>query len=307
MRRPPKFRPLRARRRQLAARLLVAPVAVVALAVPTLASTAGALSHHDERPVFRPPVDAPVIDPFRPPENPYGPGNRGVEYDTEPGDVVRAAASGTVVFAGAVAGALHVTVDHGGGVVSSYSYLQRISVRDGTYVEVGAVIGIAGERLHFGVRVDGSYTDPDSFIGVAARQGAAGAAAGVASARDSRSCSLRSRAARATFPALVRCAHGPLGPRFPLLFAALTGRSGHVSRSCSLHSRAARATFPGRGRAGGVSLRLSLHSRVGPSGSDGVEGCRRINSQPAPSPGRLGVRRGPRRTGRARPEWLSSP
>ena len=190
MRRPPKFRPLRARRRQLAARLLVAPVAAMAMAVPTPASTAGALSHHDERPVFRPPadapviapfrppvdapviapfrppVDAPVIDPFRPPENPYGPGNRGVEYDTEPGDVVRAAASGTVVFAGAVAGALHVTVDHGGGVVSSYSYLQRISVRDGTYVEVGAVIGIAGERLHFGVRVDGSYTDPDSFIGV---------------------------------------------------------------------------------------------------------------------------------------------
>ena len=166
MRRPPKFRPLRARRRQLAARLLVAPVAAMAMAVPMLASTAGALSHHDERPVFRPPVDAPVIDPFRPPENPYGPGNRGVEYDTEPGDVVRAAASGTVVFAGAVAGALHVTVDHGGGVVSSYSYLQRISVRDGTYVEVGAVIGIAGERLHFGVRVDGSYTDPDSFIGV---------------------------------------------------------------------------------------------------------------------------------------------
>ena len=176
--RPPKFRPLRARRRQLAARLLVAPVAAMALAVPALASTAGALSHHDERPVFRPPVDAPVIDPFRPPvdapvidpfrppENPYGPGNRGVEYDTEPGDVVWAAASGTVVFAGAVAGALHVTVDHGGGVVSSYSYLQRISVRDGTYVEVGAVIGIAGERLHFGVRVDGIYTDPDSFIGV---------------------------------------------------------------------------------------------------------------------------------------------
>ena len=107
-----------------------------------------------------------MIDPFRPPENPYGPGNRGVEYDTDPGQVVWAAASGTVVFAGAVAGTLHVTVDHGGGVVSSYSYLQRISVRDGTYVNQGAVIGIAGERLHFGVRVDGNYTDPAGFLGV---------------------------------------------------------------------------------------------------------------------------------------------
>ena len=28
-------------------------------------------------------------------------------------------------------------------------------------------------------------------------------------------------------PLFVRCAHGPLGPSFPLLFAALTGRSGH--------------------------------------------------------------------------------
>ena len=137
----------------------------MALVAPMLASPAGALVHHHEQPVFRPPVDAPVADPFRPPENPYGPGNRGVEYDTEPGDVVRAAASGFVVFAGAVAGTLHVTIDHGGGLVSSYSYLQRISVRVGTDVAQGAVIGITGERLHFGVRLDGDYTDPASFIG----------------------------------------------------------------------------------------------------------------------------------------------
>ena len=129
------------------------------------AASAGA-SHDHERPVFRPPVDAPVTDPFRPPEDPYGPGNRGIEYDTEPGEVVRAAASGSVEFAGAVAGTLHVTVDHGGGLLSSYSYLQRISVRVGTNVARGEVIGIAGERLHFGVRLDGTYTDPDTFIGV---------------------------------------------------------------------------------------------------------------------------------------------
>ena len=135
------------------------------LAASVLAPSAGA-SHHHGRPVFRPPVDAPVTDPFRAPEDPYGPGNRGIEYDTEPGDVVRAAASGTVEFAGAVAGTLHVTVDHGGGLRSSYSYLQRISVRVGIKVARGAVIGIAGNRLHFGVRLDGGYTDPASFIGV---------------------------------------------------------------------------------------------------------------------------------------------
>ena len=151
------------RRRAGWLRFVPAAAAVLAASIP--AAPAGA-SHHDERPVFRPPVDAPVTDPFRPPENPYGPGNRGVEYDTEPGDAVRAAAPGTVVFAGAVAGTLHVTVDHGGGLASSYSYLQRISVRVGRDVAQGAVIGVTGERLHFSVRLEGAYTDPAGFIGV---------------------------------------------------------------------------------------------------------------------------------------------
>ena len=151
--------------RRRATCLLLVPAAALALAASMAATPAGASDHHG-RPVFRPPVDAPVIDPFRPPENPYGPGNRGIEYDTDPGDAVRAAASGTVDFAGAVAGSLHVTVDHGGGLLSSYSYLRRISVRVGVNVARGAVIGIAGERLHFGVRLDGGYTDPGTFIGV---------------------------------------------------------------------------------------------------------------------------------------------
>lgn len=151
--------------RRRASCLLFVPAAAMAAAASMPAAPAGA-SHDHERPVFRPPVDAPVTDPFRAPESRYGPGNRGIEYDTEPGDVVRAAASGTVEFAGPVAGSLHVTVDHGGGLLSSYSYLQRISVRVGANVARGAVIGIAGERLHFSVRLDTAYTDPDTFIGV---------------------------------------------------------------------------------------------------------------------------------------------
>ena len=59
-----------------------------------------------------------------------------------------------------------MTVDHGGGLLSSYSYLLRISVRVGANVARGSVIGIAGERLHFGVRLEGVYTDPAGFIGV---------------------------------------------------------------------------------------------------------------------------------------------
>ena len=143
----------------------VAEIAVVAvLASAAFAAPAAALQR--ERLVFRPPVDAPIIDPFRPPEDPYGSGNRGIEYDTEPGQVVRAAAAGTVSFAGAVAGSLYVTVDHGGGLVSSYSFLMRVSVRTGARVDQGRVVGVAGDRLHFGVRVDDDYIDPAAFIGV---------------------------------------------------------------------------------------------------------------------------------------------
>ncbi len=134
------------------------------VAAVTLAPTAGA-SHSDERPVMRPPVDAPVVDPFRMPDGPYGAGNRGIEYDTDTGDPVRAAAPGTVTFAGAVAGALYVTIDHGAHIRSSYSHLHRISVRVGARVDRGQVIAVAGDRLHFGVRVDEDYVDPDGYIG----------------------------------------------------------------------------------------------------------------------------------------------
>lgn len=119
----------------------------------------------DELLVFELPVDADVSDPFRPPEGPYGPGNRGIEYHTDAGDTVRASAAGEVSFAGLVAKELYVTLDHGGGVFSSYSYLSRISVTQGQRVSQGDVIGLAGERLlHFGVRVNGEYVDPMTFV-----------------------------------------------------------------------------------------------------------------------------------------------
>jgi len=59
---------------------------------------------------YRPPVDAPISDPFRPPSNPYGAGNRGLEYATERGTPVAVAADGTVTFAGVVAGKRWVTI-----------------------------------------------------------------------------------------------------------------------------------------------------------------------------------------------------
>ncbi|HET9608545.1 MAG TPA: peptidoglycan DD-metalloendopeptidase family protein [Acidimicrobiales bacterium] len=110
--------------------------------------------------VHTPPVDAPVVDPFRPPPGPFGAGNRGLEYGTAPGSPVRASASGTVTFAGTVAGALHVTVLHDDGVRTSYSFLAGIDVVAGQPVGQGDRVGTSGERLHFGARIGDAYFDP---------------------------------------------------------------------------------------------------------------------------------------------------
>jgi hypothetical protein len=155
--------------RRVAPRLVAG---ALALAVTTeafsLAAAAGARASWEEPPssTYRPPVSAPISDPFRPPAGPYGAGNRGLEYDTEPGDPVLASADGIVVFAGPVAGTLHVTLRHGDGVRTSYSFLRAIDVVLGQRVRAGGPVGIAGERLHFGARSGDAYFDPASlFVG----------------------------------------------------------------------------------------------------------------------------------------------
>src|SRR5205807_257782 len=110
---------------------------------------------------YRPPVAAPVADPFRPPSNAYGPGNRGLDYATTPGAEVKAAADGDVVFAGQVGGTLHVVVLHGDGIRTSYSFLSSIGVHRGDSVRQGQVLGTAGtQRFHFGARAGDAYLDP---------------------------------------------------------------------------------------------------------------------------------------------------
>lgn len=142
-------------RRSVAA-LVLAVVAVVAAAAPSSA---------DDSAHYRPPVDAPVRDPFREPKSAYGPGNRGLTYDLAPGTPVQAAGPGEVVFAGWVAGTQHVTVLHGDGLRTSYSFLEAISVRRGDPVRAGDVVGRAGPDFHFGVRDGDRYLDPASLFG----------------------------------------------------------------------------------------------------------------------------------------------
>ncbi|MCU0261636.1 MAG: peptidoglycan DD-metalloendopeptidase family protein, partial [Ilumatobacteraceae bacterium] len=115
-----------------------------------------------------PPVDAPVVDAFRPPPCRWCPGNRGLEYGTDPGTLVRAVASGTVTFAGRVAGAGYVTVavDGPGGesLLVTYGGVTT-SLRAGSVVLAGSVVGRTDGRLHLGVRRGGAYVDPAPLVG----------------------------------------------------------------------------------------------------------------------------------------------
>ncbi|MFS8482929.1 MAG: peptidoglycan DD-metalloendopeptidase family protein [Acidimicrobiia bacterium] len=151
-------------RRAVLAALLAA--GAVAAAAPAGPAAAGTRAPAEPGPVVHtPPVDAPIVDPFRPPPGPYGPGNRGLEYGTERGDVVRASADGTVSFAGPVAGSLHVTVLHADGVRTSYSFLATVEVAVGQRVRQGDRLGTAGGRLHFGARLGDAYVDPAALFG----------------------------------------------------------------------------------------------------------------------------------------------
>ena len=114
---------------------------------------------------YRPPVDAPVAEPFRAPAHTYGAGNRGLTYELEPGTPIAASADGEVVFAGPVAGTLHVTVLHADGLRTSYSFLESVSVARGQQVRQGDVVGTAGAGFHLGVRDGDAYLDPAALFG----------------------------------------------------------------------------------------------------------------------------------------------
>jgi murein DD-endopeptidase MepM/ murein hydrolase activator NlpD len=114
------------------------------------------------------PVVGPVIRGFEAPSSPYTAGHRGVDIASPFGSPVLAAASGVVSFAGKVAGALFVSIDHPDGIRTTYSWLSSISVKKGQTVRRNAIIAASGTghpgssetHLHFGAKLNGDYLDP---------------------------------------------------------------------------------------------------------------------------------------------------
>lgn len=113
---------------------------------------------------YRPPVDAPVLDPFRAPSGPYAAGNRGIDYATAHGAPVRAIGAGVVVFAGVIAGARFVTMAHPDGLRSSYSWLDSVGVVTGQRLGQGDVVGRASSHIQLGVRRGRVYLDPATLF-----------------------------------------------------------------------------------------------------------------------------------------------
>jgi murein DD-endopeptidase MepM/ murein hydrolase activator NlpD len=147
--------------------VLLACAAVLAPA-PAVAEPAARVASWTS-PLGNPPE---VTRPFAPPPSPYGPGHRGADLAGVPGDVVAAAGDGVVVFAGMVAGRPVVSVEHAGGLRTTYEPVDP-AVAAGQAVTRGSPLGtlLAGHGgcpaaacLHWGLRRGEVYLDPLSLL-----------------------------------------------------------------------------------------------------------------------------------------------
>jgi murein DD-endopeptidase MepM/ murein hydrolase activator NlpD len=109
-----------------------------------------------------------VTRPFERPPGPYAAGHRGVDLGGVAGSAVLAAGDGVVVFAGLVAGRPVVSIDHAGGLRTTYEPVHP-SVAAGQQVARGSPIGtlVPGHAgcprdacLHWGLRRGSTYLDP---------------------------------------------------------------------------------------------------------------------------------------------------
>ncbi len=146
-------------------RLLLVVVALAAMVVtPSVPAVAS--------PPWAWPIVGPIVRGYDPPDSPYGAGHRGIDIAAAVGSVVVAPDDGVVTFAGLVGGRLFLTIDHGGGLSTTSSWLTSLLVRKGANVTRGQSVATTGwghadltvPHLHFGVRLDGEYVDPLAYL-----------------------------------------------------------------------------------------------------------------------------------------------
>ncbi|WP_327144811.1 MULTISPECIES: M23 family metallopeptidase [unclassified Nocardia] len=113
-----------------------------------------------------------VVRAFDKPERDWLPGHRGVDLGGSPGQQVLAAGDGTVAFAGIVAGKPVLSIDHTGGLRTTYEPVKS-SLPLGRRVIRGMPIGElqsghdrcpVSACLHWGLRRGHDYLDPLGLV-----------------------------------------------------------------------------------------------------------------------------------------------
>ncbi|GAA4265198.1 hypothetical protein GCM10022256_08100 [Frondihabitans peucedani] len=119
------------------------------------------------------PLPHPVLRGFEAPAAVWSPGHRGVDLGSPAESVVLAPESGVVHFAGVVVDRPVVSLEHSGGLLSSFEPVEA-TVSKGQHVERGQPVGILraghcaeGACLHLGARVDRRYVSPLVLLGAA--------------------------------------------------------------------------------------------------------------------------------------------
>jgi len=115
------------------------------------------------------PVSGPVTSGFG---VRWGRMHEGIDIAVGEGTPVRAAAAGTVIYAGWMSGYGNlVAVDHGNGLSTAYAHNSSLAVSVGQSVAAGEIVSYSGNtgnstgpHVHFEVRVDGSAVDPLRYL-----------------------------------------------------------------------------------------------------------------------------------------------
>jgi murein DD-endopeptidase MepM/ murein hydrolase activator NlpD len=101
----------------------------------------------------------------------WGRMHEGIDISAPTGTAVRAAASGTVIYAGSMGGyGTIIVLDHGNGLATAYAHLSSIWIGGGSVSQgqgigaVGCTGSCTGSHLHFEVRVNGSAVDPMGYL-----------------------------------------------------------------------------------------------------------------------------------------------
>jgi len=117
-----------------------------------------------------------VISSFHAPAHDYAAGHRGIDIAAAAAGstdavAVRAPTGGTIAFRGVVVDRPLVTIDHGGGLVTTLEPVFT-HLRPGDVVAAGEQVGTAETgghsargTLHVGVRLNGDYINPMIFFG----------------------------------------------------------------------------------------------------------------------------------------------